>query len=179
VKFSPTGLPGAFLIEPECSRDGRGSFARLFCAREYEQHGLVPRLAQCSESRNSARGTLRGLHYQAAPHLEAKTVRCTAGAIFDVIVDLRRESATRWRWFGVELSPARGAALYVPPGFAHGFITLQPDSTVEYLISEFYVPEAARGVRYDDPTLAVRWPIEPQVISDRDRSLPLARDLDG
>jgi dTDP-4-dehydrorhamnose 3,5-epimerase len=172
VRFDETPLAGAFLITAEPHLDERGSFGRFFCVEEYERHGLVPRIAQGSLSHNRARGTLRGLHYQAAPHLEAKTVRCLRGSIYDVIVDLRPGSATRGRWHAAELAAESGQALYAPPGFAHGFLTLESDTLVEYLISELYVAAGSRGVRYDDPLLAIHWPFPPQVVSDRDRHLP-------
>ena len=171
MKFRETPLAGVFLLEQEVSRDDRGGFARFFCAREYAERGLDARVAQCSVSYNARRGTLRGMHYQAAPHGEAKTVRCLSGAAYDVVADLRPDSPTRHRWFGVELS-AHGPAVYIPPDCAHGFITLADDTTLEYLISDFYVPEASRGVHHRDPTLGITWPMEPTVISERDRALP-------
>ena len=171
--FRETPLSGAFLVEPERREDDRGFFARTWCADEYTRRGLDPRIQQCSISANSRRGTLRGMHWQAAPHLEAKTVRCTAGRIHDVIVDLRPESETRLRWFAVELSAENRLALYVPPLFAHGFITLADGSEVEYAISTPYVAEAARGLRWDDPVIGIEWPLEPTTISGRDRSFPL------
>lgn len=174
--FQATPLAGAFLLAEEPQRDARGSFSRVFCTREYQDHGLDPRVVQASVSHNRARGTLRGMHYQRAPHGEAKTVRCTRGAIFDVIADLRPGSATLHGWFAIELTADSGRALYVPAGMAHGFLTLCDDSVVEYLISEFHVPEASAGVRYDDPTLGIRWPFSPVVISDRDAALPGLRE---
>jgi dTDP-4-dehydrorhamnose 3,5-epimerase len=178
VKFHEAPLAGAYILVPERVADNRGSFARTFCAREFEVHGLITRLAQCSESRNTETGTLRGLHYQASPYAEAKTVRCIAGSAYDVIVDLRHGSPTRWRWFSLKLDARAGTALYVPPGFAHGFMTLEPETTLEYWISEFYVPEAARGVRFDDPTLDIKWPLIPSVVSERDRNLPFVSGLE-
>ena len=170
--FRSTGIEGAWVIEAERLEDERGFFARTWDAEQVEQHGLNPRLAQCSISYNRARGTLRGLHYQVAPHEEAKLVRCTAGAIFDVALDLRPESATFRRWFGVELSAENRRGLYVPEGCAHGFLTLDDGCEVHYQISQSYAPEAAAGVRWNDPAFAIRWPGEVVVINERDRSYP-------
>lgn len=169
MRFVPTDLEGAWVIEQERHSDERGFFARTWCAQEFERQGLEPGLAQCSTSFNRLRGTLRGLHYQAPPHTEAKVVRCTRGAIFDVAVDLRPDSPTFRRWLGVELTPDNGRALYVPRGFAHGFLTLEDASEVAYLISTPYNPEAARGVRWNDPFHAVAWPAPVEVIAARDR----------
>jgi dTDP-4-dehydrorhamnose 3,5-epimerase len=170
--FRATGIDGAWVIEAEQLGDERGFFARTWDAEEFAERGLNPRLAQCSISYNRARGTLRGLHYQAAPFEEAKLVRCTAGAIFDVVVDLRPESSSFKGWFGEELSAENRRALYVPEGCAHGFLTLADDSEVHYQISQFYSPEAARGVRWDDPAFGITWPGEVVVINDRDRTYP-------
>lgn len=170
--FTETPLIGAFLLDIEPHGDERGFFARSWCHDEFAAHGLNPRLVQCSISRNRLKGTLRGLHYQAAPYAEAKLVRCTMGAIYDVIVDLRPGSATRSRYFGAVLTADNHGALYVPEGFAHGFLTLADDSEVLYQMSEFYRPEAARGVRWNDPAFGVAWPDFPVVISDRDASYP-------
>jgi dTDP-4-dehydrorhamnose 3,5-epimerase len=152
--------------------DERGFFARTWCREEFADHGLTPELAQCSISFSHRKGTLRGLHYQAAPHQEAKLVRCTRGAIWDVALDLRRDSPTYRAWFGVELSAANRAALYIPEGCAHGQLTLSDDSEVLYQMSAPYVPSAARGVRYDDPAFGIEWPGEVVVINDRDASYP-------
>jgi dTDP-4-dehydrorhamnose 3,5-epimerase len=170
--FTPTPLAGAFVLDPERFEDPRGFFARTWCPREMEAHGLNPRLAQCSFAYNRAAGTLRGMHYQAEPHAEAKIVRCTSGAIYDVIVDLRPESPTRKGWTGVELSAENRRSLYVPEGFAHGYITLRDETEVLYLISESHAPDFARGVRWDDPAFGISWPREVSVISDRDRDYP-------
>ena len=173
MRFVPTTLAGAYVVELEAHADERGSFARLWCRDELREQGLDPELAQCSLSRNPRAGTLRGLHFQTAPHAETKIVRCVTGAIFDVIVDLRPESATHGEWVGVELDAARGDALYVPKGFAHGFQTLVDDTNVLYMISDPYVAAAAAGVRWDDPALGIEWPhADPRTISDRDRSWP-------
>lgn len=172
VRFVPTELSGAFLIKPERHDDERGFFARTWCRDEFTEHGLAAELAQCSISRNTFAGTLRGLHFQTAPHEEVKLVRCTAGAIFDVIVDLRPGSATHAHWIGVELDAESGTALYVPKRFAHGFQTLVDGAEVLYMISEPYVPEAASGLRWDDPALGIDWPLPVRSMSERDRAWP-------
>lgn len=172
MKFQRTSLAGAWTVELEEIQDERGFFARSWCEQEFGQHGLNPRLVQCNVSFNRRRGTLRGMHFQAAPKEEAKLVRCTAGAIYDVIVDLRRDSATYCRWLGVELSSGNRRALYVPEGLAHGFQSLTDDSEVLYQMSELYHPDLARGVRWDDPRFAIKWPVPDPVISARDRGYP-------
>ena len=179
MKFCSTPLYGVFITEQEIARDQRGGFARFFCAREYGERGLDTRIAQCSVSYNSKRGTLRGLHYQADPNPETKTVRCLTGAAYDVVADLRLDSPTRHKWFAVELRAGNGTAVYIPRGCAHGFITLEDDTSLEYLISDFYIPESARGIRYDDPTLGIRWPMAPEVISERDLGLPMISESAG
>ena len=170
--FIETPLPGAFLIEPEPIEDTRGLFVRTWCRRELEAHGLDTRIAQCSTSFNKRKGTLRGMHYQAPPVAETKIVRCTRGAIHDVIIDLRPDAPTFTRHFAVVLTADNRKTLYVPPGFAHGFQTLADDTEVFYQISEFYSPEHARGVRWNDPTFGVRWPDDERTIVDRDRNYP-------
>jgi dTDP-4-dehydrorhamnose 3,5-epimerase len=170
--FNETTLSGAFIVEIEQHSDERGFFARTFCEREFEAHGLPTRFPQCNLSRNTHGGTLRGMHYQAAPLWEAKLVRCISGAIWDVIIDLRRDSPTRFRSIGVELSAANARALFVPNGFAHGFVTLSDDSDVFYHMSEFFRPNGARGLRWDDPRFDIDWPMQPRVISDRDATYP-------
>ena len=172
MKFSETALKGAFIIEPERIEDERGFFARTFCRREFEARGLNPDLVQCSISFNHQRATLRGMHYQSAPHAEAKLVRCTRGAIYDVIIDLRPQSPTFRRWVAVDISAENHLMVYVPEGFAHGFQTLQDETEVSYHISEFYSPERARGVRWNDPAFAIGWPIADPVISVRDQTHP-------
>jgi dTDP-4-dehydrorhamnose 3,5-epimerase len=172
VRFSATPLGGAYVVDLEPIEDERGSFARSWCPEEFGRHGLDTRVAACNVSVNRARGTLRGMHYQAAPHGEAKLVRCTAGAIHDVIVDLRPASPTYCRWFAVELTARNRSALYVPEGFAHGFQTLEPETEVLYMMSAAHVPEAARGVRWDDPAFGIEWPPGPRVMSERDRTYP-------
>lgn len=170
--FTETKLHGAFVIEPELIEDERGFFARTWSQTEFVQHGLNPRVVQTNLSFNQRRGTLRGMHFQAKPHEEAKVVRCTAGSIADVIVDLRPESPTFRQWIKVELSANNRLMLYVPESFAHGFQTLEDDTEVAYQISEYYHPESARGVRWDDPVFGIDWPLEISVISERDRSHP-------
>lgn len=170
--FRDTGIGGAWILEAERLEDERGFFARTWDADEFAARGLNARLAQCSISFNRLRGTLRGLHYQVAPHEEAKLVRCTAGAIFDVVVDLRPDSTTFRDWFGVELSADNRLAVYVPEACAHGFLTLTDGCEVHYQISQFYAPEAARGVRWDDPAFGITWPGEVLVMNERDRTYP-------
>ena len=157
MKFTPIELEGAWIVDVVRMEDERGFFARSWCRREFEDHGLNPDVVQCNVSRNRKKGTLRGLHYQAAPHEEAKLVRCTAGAIYDVIVDLRPGSATHLRHFGTILSAENHRALYVPEGFAHGFLTLADDTEVFYQMSHVYEPAAARGFRWDDPEFGIEW----------------------
>jgi dTDP-4-dehydrorhamnose 3,5-epimerase len=170
--FTETELPGAYLIDVERREDDRGFFARAWCRQEFEAHGLIARVAQANISYNRRKATLRGLHYQLPPFAEAKLVRCTRGAIYDVIVDLRVDSPTYLRWLGVELTADQHRMLYVPEGFAHGFLTLEDHTEVTYQVSQFYTPAAERGIRYDDPALGIRWPLEVQVISEKDRSWP-------
>jgi dTDP-4-dehydrorhamnose 3,5-epimerase len=172
LKFEPTTVEGAMLITPQRIEDERGFFARTWCAREFEAHGLPTTFVQRNLSHTRSTGTLRGMHFQQPPHAEAKLVTCLAGAIFDVAVDLRPESASYGQWFGAELSGDRGNMLLVPEGCAHGFITLTPDATVEYLMSEFYQAEAATGVRWDDPFFKILWPVPPTQMSERDRTWP-------
>lgn len=170
--FIETKLRGLYAIEPAASEDERGSFARTYCAREFEQHGLDPVVAQCSISWNRRAATLRGMHYQDHPAAEKRLVRCERGSIFDVAVDLRPESETYCEWFGQELSQSNRLMHFITEGFAHGFITLEDDSEVFYQMSEYYSPEHARGVRWDDPAFGIAWPMEPGVISPRDASYP-------
>ena len=172
MKFSPTALAGACIIDIEPVPDERGFFARSWCREEFARHGLNPDLAQCSISFNKKRGTLRGMHYQAEPHEETKVVRCTRGAIYDVIVDLRPESSTFRKWIAVELSADNRRMLYIPAGLAHGFQSLTDDTEVFYQISAPYHPESARGARWDDPAFGIEWPVAERVISDKDRQYP-------
>jgi dTDP-4-dehydrorhamnose 3,5-epimerase len=173
MKFQSADIAGAYLIEPEKLEDGRGFFARTFCRREFGEHGLNARIAQCSISFNEKKDTLRGMHYQAAPHEETRLVRCTRGAIFDVLVDLRRGSLTFGEWMAVELTAENHRMLYIPEGVAHGFQTLVDATEVFYQMSEFYEPESTRGVRWNDPAFGIVWPRPPSVISERDSSFPL------
>jgi dTDP-4-dehydrorhamnose 3,5-epimerase len=170
--FERTDVDGVWVVEPERFEDERGFFARIWDTAEFAQRGMNAGLVQSSISFNGRRGTLRGMHYQAPPHEEAKLVRCTSGAIFDVALDLRAESPTYLRWHGVELSAANRLALYVPEGCAHGFLTLTDDSEVHYLISEFWTPDAGRGVRWNDPAFGIAWPGDVVVVNDRDRTYP-------
>jgi len=172
VIFIETKLKGAFTVEPELVQDGRGFFARTFDQKEFEAHGLNPRVAQCNISFNKKKGTLRGMHYQIAPYQEAKLVCCTKGAIYDVIIDLRKASPTLKQWVGVELTAQNRRMLYIPEGFAHGFQTLEDNTEVFYQMSEFYHPESARGVPWNDPAFGAVWPDDIRVISDRDRQYP-------
>ncbi len=173
MQFIELEIPGAWLIEMEPHCDDRGFFARIWCQEEFRQHGLSTALAQCSISFNRKRGTVRGMHYQDAPHEEAKLVRCTQGVIYDVILDLRLDSTTRGSWRAVELSAQNHRMVYIPQGCAHGFQTLTDATEVMYQISTAYHPESARGVRWNDPAFGIRWPIDEIVISDRDRQFPL------
>lgn len=172
MKFIGLPLAGAYLIELQPIVDERGFFARTWCAQEFRRRELNPNLAQCSISLNTRRGTIRGMHYQEQPHAEAKLVRCCSGAVYDVIVDLRPSSPTYCQWFAVELTGVNRKMLYVPEGFAHGFQTLADNSEVFYQISEIYRPECARGVRWDDPSIGIEWPIRDPILSQRDRLFP-------
>jgi len=170
--FLETTLKGAFTIELQRIEDSRGFFARAFCKREFEQRGLNPAVVQCNVSFNPQKGTLRGMHYQQEPFREVKVVRCIAGAIFDAIVDLRPDSSTYREWSWVELSAQNGRSLYVPEGFAHGYLTLTENTEVFYQVSEFYSPGHERGIRWNDPAFRIQWPIEPLIISPKDASHP-------
>ncbi|HEV2397936.1 MAG TPA: dTDP-4-dehydrorhamnose 3,5-epimerase [Candidatus Sulfotelmatobacter sp.] len=170
--FRETRLPGVFEINLEPSNDSRGFFARSWCQKEFEDQALDIRVAQCNISFNIRSGTLRGMHYQAAPKAEAKLVRCTSGSIYDVVIDLRPESPTFKNWIAAVLTPDAHNMMYVPGGCAHGFLTLADNSEVFYQMSEFYSPDAARGVRWDDPAFQIMWPSSVQVISERDRTYP-------
>jgi dTDP-4-dehydrorhamnose 3,5-epimerase len=172
MKFTPTRLQGATLVETQPQQDDRGWFARTFCEREFEAHGLSARMVQANLSLTRRAGTLRGLHWQAAPYEEDKLVRCVRGAIWDVIVDIRPASPTYCQWLGEELSESNGRALLVPKGFAHGFVTLSDVAAVHYLMSQFHAPAAARGARHDDPAFGIRWPVPVREMSDKDRGWP-------
>jgi dTDP-4-dehydrorhamnose 3,5-epimerase len=172
MRFTPTTLEDAVLIEPERREDPRGWFARVFCEEEFAAAGLETRFVQQNASANPKAGTLRGMHYQRPPHAEVKVVRCTRGAVFDAIVDLRPGSPTYRRSEGFELTAANGRMLYVPEGFAHGYLTLADDSEVAYLVSHPYTPGAEAGLRYDDPALGIAWPRPAAVLSDKDAAWP-------
>jgi dTDP-4-dehydrorhamnose 3,5-epimerase len=173
LRFVETPLTGLYLLEVEPIDDDRGFFARSFCARDFRDHGLEDRVAQCNISFNNKAGTLRGLHFQAQPYEEAKLVRCTRGAIYDVAVDVRPNSPTYLKWFAAELTAENRYMMFIPRGFAHGFQTLVDESEVFYLMSEFYHPECARGLRWDDPSLGITWPLADPIISDKDRGYRL------
>lgn len=173
MKFTETKLQGAFIVDLKEIGDERGFFARTFCAKEFEQHGLNPNVVQCNLSFNVHKGTLRGMHYQLAPAMENKFVRCTRGALVDVIVDIREGSPTYLQHIGVELTADNRRALYVPEGFAHGFQTLEDNTEACYQVSEFYTPEQERGLRYSDPKLGIDWPLPVATISDKDNAWPL------
>ena len=170
--FTETGLSGAVIVDVESHADERGFFARSWCTREFAERGLNPSVVQCNVSGNTVKGTLRGMHYQIAPHAEVKLVRCTKGAMYDVIIDLREGSPTFLRHVGVELTADNHRALYIPEGFAHGFMTLEDNSEVFYQMSAYYEPTAARGVRWNDPIFGIDWPLPVSVISTRDRDYP-------
>ncbi len=168
--FTETPLKGAYLIDLEVLEDERGFFGRSWCQREFTKHGLNPHLVQCNISYNKTRGTLRGMHYQAVPYQEAKLVRCTSGEIYDVILDLRPDSATFKNWLAFTLSGNNHRSLYIPEGFAHGFQSLADNTEVFYQMSEFYHPESARGVRWNDPKFDIKWPIDEIIIAEKDKS---------
>lgn len=173
MHFTPTEIAGVFVIEPQRRPDERGFFARMFCEGELAAHGLTGRVSQMNTGFSPRAGTLRGMHYQTAPHDEVKIVRCVRGAVFDVVVDLRADSPTRWRWFGIELNEDNALQLYAPEGTAHGYLTLAPDTELMYSTNKPYEPSAARGLRYDDPAVAIAWPREPVLVSAADRAWPL------
>jgi len=175
MKFTATELEGAWLIEEERLQDSRGWFARAFCAEEFARRGLEPVFPQINHSCSLRAATLRGLHYQREPHAEVKVVCCLRGAFYDVIVDIRPDSATFRRWQGIELRAGDGRWLYVPKGFAHGFLTLEDNTEALYLVSAPYTPGAEGGLRYDDPALSIRWPRAPEIISAKDAAWPLIR----
>jgi dTDP-4-dehydrorhamnose 3,5-epimerase len=173
MRFLTTSLPGVWLIDLEPHEDQRGFFARTFCEREFSAHGLCTHWPQCNLTHTRQRGMIRGLHYQDQPKAESKLIRCSAGAVFDVVVDVRIGSASYGRWAAFELTAQNGLAVYVPVGFAHGFQCLQDHSEVFYQMSEFYYPELSRGIRWNDSSVGVKWPISDPVLSERDRELPL------
>lgn len=170
--FTETPIPGVYVVDLERRGDDRGFFARAFCEREFAAHGLATRFVQANDSLSAQRGTLRGMHYQLAPRAETKLVRCIRGALYDVVLDLRPGSPTFGKSYGTELTAANRRMMYVPKGFAHGFVTLEDDTEAFYLVDEPYAPEQERGVRWNDPRFGIRWPVEPAVISDKDRRHP-------
>lgn len=171
--FNETKLKGAYLIEIEQKQDERGFFARSFCKKEFQQHGIDFNIAQCNISFNKNKGILRGMHYQSAPYEEAKLVSCIRGKIYDVMIDLRKDSATYCQWHALELSAEDYKTLYIPKGFAHGFQTLENNSAVFYQMSEFYHPECAKGIKWNDPLFSIKWPFNVQNMSEKDKSYSL------
>ncbi len=176
MKFAETKLKGAFIVEIEKLTDARGFFARSWCEKEFDARGLTARVMQANVSFNRKKTTLRGMHYQIAPYQESKLIRCTRGAIYDVIIDLRPASPTYKQWMGVELTADNYRLLFVPEDFAHGFITLMDNTEITYQVSQFYTPGSEKGIRYDDPAFNIQWPLEVSVISDKDRTWP---DFEG
>ena len=170
--FRETNLKGAYVIEVQKIADARGFFGRAWCKREFGEHGLTAAMMQANIAFSYIRGTLRGLHYQGQPFAEAKLVRCTRGAAYDVIVDLRPDSPTYRQWMGTELSQENYRMIYAPEGFAHGYLTLADNTEMSYSVSQFYAPEAERGIRYDDPAFGITWPADIQVVSDKDKGWP-------
>ena len=173
MRFVPNELNGAYIIELEPILDERGFFARTFCEKEFRQKGLISHFIQCNIAWSKTAGILRGMHYQIAPHAEVKVVRCTRGAIYDVIIDLRPNSPTYCKWAAVELTPRCNKMLYVPEGFAHGYQTMEPDTEVSYWMSNFYHPASQHGIRWDDPSFDIDWPISNPILSEKDRSYPV------
>lgn len=177
MEFDETPLKGAYLVRLKKIEDERGSFARAWCREEFRQHGLNPEMMQLNTAFSYRKGTLRGMHYQLAPHTEAKFIRCTRGAIYDAIIDLRAGSPTFGRWLGQELTPDSGLMLYAPEGTAHGYQTLQDNTEMYYFTTAAYAPSAARGLRYDDPTVGINWPLPVSLISNADRNWPGFKEL--
>jgi len=173
MHFIETDIPGAMAIDPSPHQDDRGRFMRAWCVREFAEHGIAFSPVQANMGFSTRRGTVRGMHFQEAPAVEAKLVRCTRGSIFDVALDLRPESSSYGKWCGAELSAENGRMLYVPEGCAHGYQTIEEDTEMYYMTSEFYTPGAVRGVRFDDPEFSIRWPLPVTVVSEQDRSWPL------
>lgn len=178
MKFTPLCLAGAYRIDLEPRGDSRGFFARMFCREEFQRHGLAGTLEQCNVSYSAEKGTLRGMHFQRPPKADAKLVKCMQGAVFDVIVDLRKGSATFGQWTSVTLSSEGREMIYIPAGFAHGFQTLTPDAELLYFHSDSYSPECEGGVHHADPEVAIEWPLETGMLSERDRNLPLLKNVD-
>ena len=172
MRFIETELSGAYIVELDLLEDERGIFARTFCRQEFDKRGLNSDYVQANISVNRQRGTLRGMHYQEAPKAEVKLVQCIKGSLYDVLVDLRPTSETYCRWVGLELGEGGGRLLYVPEGLAHGFQTLEDDTAVYYMMGEYYAPDYARGVRWNDPAFGIEWPIDDPILSEKDRSWP-------
>lgn len=170
MKFTNTSIQGAMIIELEKHEDHRGFFSRAFCKKEFEEHGLEHQVVQCNFSKSRKKGTLRGMHYQDVPHSEVKMVRCMSGAIYDVIVDIRKDSPSYMKWFGVKLTEENYKMLYIPKGLAHGFQTLKEDSVIFYMVTEYYNKESEGGVRWDDPAFNINWPLQVTDISEKDKS---------
>jgi dTDP-4-dehydrorhamnose 3,5-epimerase len=175
MNFNKTKFPEVYLIDLEKYGDDRGFFARAFCVKEFEEYDLDNRIVQVNNSLSAEKGTLRGMHYQLPPNAETKIIRCIRGSLYDVIIDLRKDSPTFLKWYGAELTADNRKMLYVPGGFAHGFITLEDNTEAIYFVTEFYSPEMERGIRWNDPAFAIDWPIHPRVISEKDRN---HRDFD-
>lgn len=174
MQFTKTGIDGVWVIDPQFHKDDRGYFFRAWCAREFTEHGIDFIPAQANIGFSLRKGTLRGMHFQVEPAVEAKLVRCTRGAMFDVALDLRVSSPTHGHWFGVELTAENGRMLFVPEGCAHGYQTLEDLTEMHYMTSQFFSPDAARGARFDDPAFGIEWPLEPSAVSMQDRGWPLA-----
>ena len=177
--FTEQKLKGVWLIEPELKEDERGFFARIVCEREFAEHGLPNNWVQQNIAYNHKKGTLRGMHYQKGDAAEIKVVRCTSGAIYDVVVDLRKDSSTYKQWLGVELSAKNHRMFYIPEGFAHGYITLTDEAEISYLVSAFYTPGAESGIRYDDSEIGIEWPAKVELISDKDSKWPYLKQIQG
>jgi len=175
MRFTDTDVAGAKVIDPTPHQDDRGRFMRAWCSKEFVEHGIKFVPLQANMGLSVRKGTVRGMHFQEAPALEAKLVRCTRGAMFDVVLDLRQESPSYRRWYGAELSAENGRMLYVPEGCAHGYQTLEESTEMYYMASEFYTPNAARGARFDDPAFGIQWPLAASVVSEQDRNWPLVQ----
>lgn len=174
--FTETKLKGAYIIDVKKIEDERGYFGRVFCKNEFDEVGIESNIAQTNMSFNPKKGTLRGMHYQVSPYEETKLVKCTSGAIFDCIVDLRKDSPTYLEWIGVELTEENNRMLFVPRDFAHGFITLKDNTAIQYFVSQFYAPGAEKGIKWDDPKINIQWPVDVAVISEKDNNHPYLND---
>jgi len=172
MKFTKTNISDLYIIEIEKKEDSRGYFARTFCKKEFASQDLQTDFVQSNIAHSDSKGTLRGMHYQKSPHSETKIVRCTRGSLYDIAIDLRPGSPTFKKWFGTELSDSGNKMLYIPKGFAHGYLTLQDKTEIQYMVSECYTPSSEKGVRYNDPAFNIKWPIEPKIISKKDKNWP-------